>query len=63
MTCTYRIRGLDVKLGNYTLTVEFYVVDLEKKHVVLGFQWLYSLGDIHINYQDMRMEFMDKEGQ
>jgi hypothetical protein len=52
-----------VKLGNYMLTVEFCVVDLEKKHVVLGFQWLYSLGDIHINYQDMRMKFMDKEGQ
>jgi hypothetical protein len=63
MKCTHRIRGLDVKLGNYTLIDDFYVIDLENTHVVLGFQWLYLLGDIHINYQDMRMEFMDKEGQ
>jgi hypothetical protein len=37
MTCTQRIRGLDVTLGNYTLTDDFYVVDLEDTHVVLGF--------------------------
>jgi hypothetical protein len=63
MMCTQRIRGLDVTLGNYTLTDDFYVVDLVDTHVVLGVQWLYSLGDIHMNYQDMRMEFRDKSGQ
>jgi predicted aspartyl protease len=57
MACTQRIRGLEVTLGNYTLTDEFYVIDLADTHVVLGVQWLYSLGDIHMNYQDMRMEF------
>jgi hypothetical protein len=35
---------LDVTLGNYTLTDDFYVVDLADTHVVLGVQWLYSLG-------------------
>jgi hypothetical protein len=51
MTCTQRIRGLEVTLGNYTLTDDFYVMDLADTHVVLGVQWLYSLGDIHMNYQ------------
>jgi hypothetical protein len=36
MTCTLRIRGLDVTLDNYTLTDDFYVVDLADTHVVLG---------------------------
>jgi hypothetical protein len=63
MNCTQRIRGLDVTLGNYTMTNEFYVVDLVDTNMVLGVQWLYSLGDFKMNYQDMRMEFMDTKGQ
>jgi hypothetical protein len=60
--CTQRISGLEVTLGNYTLTNDFYVIDLSDTHVVLGVQWLYSLGDIRMNYWDMRMEFEDKGG-
>ena len=56
MMCTQRIMGLEVTLGNYMLTNEFYVVDLAYIHVVLHFQWLYSLGDIHMNYRDMRVD-------
>jgi hypothetical protein len=50
-------------LGNYTLNKDFYVVDLEDTHVVLGVQWLYSLGDIFMNYKDTRMEVEDKNGK
>jgi hypothetical protein len=57
MMCTQRIRGLEVTLGNYTLTNDFYVMDLVDTHVVLGFRWLYSLGYIYMNYKDMRTEF------
>jgi len=38
--CTQRIRWLDVTLGNYTLTNEFYVVELADTNVVLGVQCL-----------------------
>jgi hypothetical protein len=62
MTCTQRIRGLEVTLGNYTLTNDFYVVDLADTNVVLGVQWLYSLSDFKMNYQEMRMEFIDARG-
>jgi len=55
-----RIRGLEVALGKYILIYDFYVLYLEYTHVILGFQWLYSLVYIHMNYQDMRMEFQDK---
>jgi hypothetical protein len=39
------------------------VVDLADTNVVLGVQWLYSLGDINMNYKIMRMEFRDEEGR
>jgi len=55
--------GLELTLGNYTLTDDFYIVDLAYTHVVLGIQWLYSLGDIHMNYKDMRMDFHEKDGK
>jgi hypothetical protein len=61
--CTHRIRGLRVTMGNYTLTNDFYVVDLEDTNIVLGIQWIYSLGDINMNYKIMRMEFKDEEGR
>jgi predicted aspartyl protease len=36
MTCLDMILDLEVKLGNYTLTDTFYVVDLSDTDVVLG---------------------------
>jgi hypothetical protein len=63
MMCTQRIRELEVTLGNYMLTDNFYLMDLADTHVVLGVQWLYYLGDICMNYKDMSMEFKDKDGQ
>jgi hypothetical protein len=39
------------------------VVELADTNVVLGVQWLYSLGDFKMNYQEMRMEFIDTRGQ
>jgi hypothetical protein len=36
MTCTQRVRGLDVTLVKYTLIEDFYVMNLEDNHVVLG---------------------------
>jgi hypothetical protein len=35
---------LDLSLGNYTLIDDFYVIDLADTNVVLGVQWIYSLG-------------------
>ena len=35
---------LQVYLGNYTLVDDFYVVDVPDTSIVLGVQWLYSIG-------------------
>jgi hypothetical protein len=62
MTCLDMIPNLEVELGNYTLTDTFYVVDLSDTNVVLGVQWLYSLGEIGFNYQTLTMSFRDANG-
>jgi hypothetical protein len=40
----------------------FYVVDLSDTDVVLGVQWLYSLGEIGFDYQMLTMSFKDASG-
>jgi hypothetical protein len=50
---------MTLNLGNYMLTDDFYVVKIPDTNVVLGVQWLYSLGRYSTNYQNMEMEFQD----
>jgi hypothetical protein len=44
------------------MTDPFYVVDLSDIDVVLGVQWLYSLGEIGFNYKTLMMIFRDANG-
>jgi hypothetical protein len=62
MTCLDMIPDLEVKLGNCTLTDTFYVVELSDTDVVLGVQWLYSLGEIRFNYQTLTMSLRHASG-
>ena len=57
MECNYWIPKLNVALGNYQMTDSFYVVDVADTHVVLGVQWLYSIGKYTTDYKVMEMEF------
>ena len=63
MECSQRIPQLTVTLGNYTVMETFYAVDVPDMKVVLGVQWMYSLGKYSTNYQTMEMEFTGAEGQ
>ena len=63
MECSQRIPKLEVTLGNYIVIETFYVVDVPDLNVVLGVQWLYSVGTYSTNYQIMEMEFTGAEGQ
>ena len=62
MECSRRIPKLKVTLGNYTVIETFCVVDVLDMNVVLGVQWLYSIGKYSTNYQTMEMEFIGAEG-
>ena len=56
--CTLRITQLQVHLGNYTLVEKFYVVDVLDMSIILGVQWLYSIGKYSTDYQTLEMEFL-----
>jgi hypothetical protein len=61
--CLDKVPDLEVKLGNYTMRDTFYIVDLVDTDVVLGVQWLITLGNISTNYQTLEMGFRDSEGK
>jgi hypothetical protein len=61
--CLDRVPNLEMKLGNYTVRDTFYVVDLLNTDVVLGVQWMITLGKITTNYQTLEMGFRDQDGK
>ena len=63
MECLDRFSDLEIKLGNYTVRDTFYVVNLSNTYVVLGVQWLITLGKITTNYQTLEMGFRDSDGK
>jgi hypothetical protein len=61
--CLDRVLDLEIRLGNYTLKDTFYVVDLSNTYIVLGVQWLITLGKITTKYQTLEMGFKDSDGK
>jgi hypothetical protein len=47
--CLDKVLDLEIKLGNYIVRDTFYVVDLSDTDVVLGVQWMITLGKITTN--------------
>jgi hypothetical protein len=61
--CLDRVSDLEIKLGNYTVRDTFYVVDLSETNVVLGVQWMITLGKITTNYETLEMGFRYSDGK
>jgi hypothetical protein len=57
MACDKYIPQMSLTLGRYTLTHDFYVVDIPDTNIILGVQWLSTLGPITTNYKTMEMSF------
>jgi hypothetical protein len=63
MSRTKWIPKLTITMGNYSMTDDFFVVDLPDTNVVLGFQWLYSIGRYTMDQRTMEMEFTGPDGK
>ena len=50
MECNRWIPDLQVNIGDYTVKDKFYVVNVANTNMVLGVQWLYSIGEHSVNY-------------
>jgi hypothetical protein len=57
MACDRYIPHMRLTLGRYTLTHDFYVVDIIDTNIILGVQWLSILGPITTNYKTMEISF------
>lgn len=63
MKCTRYVPNLIVTMGNYSMRDPFFVVDVSNTNVVMGVQWLYSLGHVTIDWRKLEMEFMGPNGK
>ena len=63
MDCTKWIPKLQVTIGNHTITDNLYLVNVDDTNVVLGFKWLYSLGENTMIYDIPQMRFKNSEGK
>jgi len=63
IACDRHIPQMSLTLGRYTLIQDFYVVDILDTNIILGVQWLSTLGPITTNYKTMEMSFNTEEGK
>jgi hypothetical protein len=63
MSCTKWTPKLTITMGNYSMTDDFFVVDIPDTNVVLGIQWLYSIGRYTTDQRTMVMEFTSPNGK
>ncbi|KAH9292872.1 hypothetical protein KI387_041945, partial [Taxus chinensis] len=61
--CKKRVNKVNILFGEYTLCDDFYVIDLKDNNVVLGMQWLHSLGRVTQDLQAMELSFQHEGKQ
>jgi hypothetical protein len=61
--CDRYIPGMKLTLGRHELIQDVYVMDLPDTNIILGVQWLSTLGPITTNYKTMEMSFTEEGGR
>ena len=61
MQCARCVPELAVTMGTYTVTGHFFVVNIPNTNVVLGVQWLITLGKVTTDWEALEMEWDDKK--
>jgi hypothetical protein len=63
MPCNRYIPGMKLTLGRNELVQDVYVMDLPDTNIILGVQWLSTLGPITTNYKTMEISFVGEGGR
>jgi hypothetical protein len=63
MACDIYIPQMRLTLGRYTLVQYFYVAGIPDTNIILGVQWIITLGPITTNYNNMEMSFNNEDGK
>ncbi|KAK8470062.1 hypothetical protein PHAVU_004G050550 [Phaseolus vulgaris] len=57
LACVGRVRGLTIIIQGFTITTDFFVLPIAACPIVLGVQWLKTLGPIEIDFQNLTLGF------
>ncbi|KAJ0855790.1 putative retrotransposon gag domain, aspartic peptidase domain superfamily [Helianthus annuus] len=57
LVCAGRVRNLSIKFSGYTVTTDLFVLPVAAYPIVLGIQWLKTLGPVKIDFQDLTIGF------
>ncbi|KAF5761352.1 putative retrotransposon gag domain, aspartic peptidase domain superfamily [Helianthus annuus] len=57
LVCAGRVRNLTIMFSGYTLTTDLFVLPIVAHPVVLGIQWLKTLGPVEFDFQDLTIGF------
>ena len=61
MTCACYVLELSVAMGTYTFTDHFFVVNIPDTNMILGVQWLITLGKVTTDWKTLEMEWDDEK--
>ena len=61
MQCMHYVPSLSITMGIYTLTDHFVVVGIPDTNVILGVQWLITLGKVTTYWETLQMEWVDRK--
>eukprot|EP00253_Pinus_taeda_P033610 PITA_33610 len=61
MTCARYVPEFSVTMGTYTLTDHFFVVNIPDTNMILGVQWLITLGKVKTDWKTLEMEWNDEK--
>ena len=56
MQCMKYVPSLSFTMGSYTLVDHFFVVDIPDTNIILGVQWLITLGNVTTEWKALKME-------
>lgn len=57
LTCKSRVKGLTIVIQGYTISTDFFVLPVAACPIVLGVQWLKTLGLVEIDFQNLTLGF------
>jgi hypothetical protein len=57
MKCGGRCENGCLQIGHYQLKYHMFSIDMEGCHIVLGVEWLHSLGPILMDFKELTMQY------
>ena len=59
MQCMQYVPSLSITMGSYTLVDHLFVVDVPDTNIILGVQWLITLGNVTTYWEYLQIEWVD----